>query len=584
MISFREFLRIWLLISLATLLARLLLNPAPAQAEEPWHHAGLIVRDGDGRLTYAWVPFTEEEIDGIALLKRSGIPVVTVGFGALGEGVCAIAGAGCGVSECRRTVCQVSGANAPYWQFFQQDPDDPASWRWLALGGSATRVRNGDTFGWSWTGQDPQLPAVTATELAQLAGAGDGAGDVASFRTYLPEGVSPLSVTTPPDTRTLAAGLTGLGAIGLAGLALVQRARRGCARARLLPWDDTEPAPARPLDPRAWLLWAAAASVAPLLGRNPWPIVATLLAVLSVWTVWSTGAAGRRWRPLLRLALVFSVIGVVFNVLTVRAGDVIIGRLPTSWPIIGGALTLNALVFGLLSALAIFTLVGISATLGVTLDWTLIIRLLPERMAPLAVAGSVAWAYLPRTTAALGEIREAQMARGFRPRGARDALPLLMPLLGGGLERAMVTAEALEARAFGAPLAPEAEIHPWRAVTLLLGLAGSATGAYVLALGWPALGSATLAVGALLIVVSVARRPAAASARRTRYREPVWERAEWLVTGSALLILVVQAALLAGDPGAFRYEPYPSIGIPPVNLPLLVATGLLLVPAAVPPA
>src|SRR5690348_5607323 len=125
--AFREFLRIWLLISLATLLARLLLNPAPARAEDTWNHAGLIVRDGDGRITYAWVPFQEEEIDGITLLKRSGIPVVTVGFGALGEGVCAIAGQGCSVGECRRTVCQASGANAPYWQLFQQDPADPAT-------------------------------------------------------------------------------------------------------------------------------------------------------------------------------------------------------------------------------------------------------------------------------------------------------------------------------------------------------------------------------------------------------------------------------------------------------------------------
>ena len=51
--AFREFLRIWLLISLATLLARLLLNPAPARAEETWHHAGLVVRDSEGRITYA---------------------------------------------------------------------------------------------------------------------------------------------------------------------------------------------------------------------------------------------------------------------------------------------------------------------------------------------------------------------------------------------------------------------------------------------------------------------------------------------------------------------------------------------------
>lgn len=583
MISFREFLRILLLISLASLLGRLLLDPAPTLAEDTWNHAGLIVRDDDGRITYAWVPFQEDEIDGIALLKRSGIPTVTVNFGALGEGVCAIAEQGCSVGECRRTVCQASGANAPYWQLFQQDPVDPATWRWLALGGSATRVHDGDVLGWSWTGDAPQLPEVTTGQLAQLAGAGDGTGTAASFRTYLPEGVGPAVAATPPEGREVAAASAVLCAIGLTGFALYRRAVRARTHDLVIPWDDAELESTRALDPRAWLLWATAALIPPLLGRNPWLIAATLLAVISVWAVWSPGAAGRRWRPLLRLAFVFGVVSVIFNVLTVRAGDVVIGHLPDSWPIIGGALTLNALVFGLLGALAIFTLVTVSATLGVVLDWTLAIRLLPDRMAPLAVAGSVAWTYLPQTTLALGEIRDAQTARGFRARGARDVLPLLMPLLGGGLERAMMTAEALEARAFGAPLTGDAQTGAWRLFTLLLGLTLTATGVFVLILGSLSVGAVVLAAGALLLVASVARRSSPRDAQRTRYREPVWEQAEWLVAGTSLVVLAAQVVLLARGAGAFRYEPYPHIAMPPINLPLLILFGLLLAPAAVRP-
>ncbi len=211
---------------------------------------------------------------------------------------------------------------------------------------------------------------------------------------------------------------------------------------------------ARPLDPRAWIIWAVAATLPPLIGRNPWPLAATLLAVLGVWAAWSAGAAGARWRPLLRLALVFGLVSVLFNLLTAHVGDRVIGALPESWPVIGGVLTLNALIYGLLSAMAIFSLVAVSATLGATLDWSATMRLLPERMATLAVAGSVAWSYLPRTDGRFVEIREAQMARGYRPRGIRDAAPLVIPLLAGGLERAMITAEALEARAFGAPWRP----------------------------------------------------------------------------------------------------------------------------------
>ena len=212
--------RLWVLISLAALLAGVLLAPRPTLADEELHHAGLVVRDVDGRVTYAWVPFAEEEIDGIDLLRRSGIPVVTVGFGALGDGVCSIAGQGCGVAECRRTVCQGSAADAPYWQYFQQDPGDPAIWTWQPLGASSSRVQDGDVFGWSWTAGDPALPALPPAEIASLAGAVDGAASEPIFHTVLPDGVGIEVHAPPPDARTTAAAAAILVVISGAAIAL----------------------------------------------------------------------------------------------------------------------------------------------------------------------------------------------------------------------------------------------------------------------------------------------------------------------------------------------------------------------------
>jgi energy-coupling factor transport system permease protein len=340
----------------------------------------------------------------------------------------------------------------------------------------------------------------------------------------------------------------------------------------------------RPLDPRAWLLWAVAASLPALLGRNPWPLAATLLSVLGVWFAWSAGVAGARWRPLFRLALVLGMVSILFNLLTAHVGDRVIATLPETWPIIGGPLTTNALIYGLLSAVAILILVAVSATLGATLDWSAMMRLLPERMAPVAVAGAVAWAYLPRTTVALAEIREAQMARGYRPRGPRDVPPLVLPLLAGGLERAMMTAEALEARAFGAPLSAAAGPRWWQIAALLGGLVAAVTGAFSLALGLVPAAAALILLTALLLAVGFFSRRAPASAlRRTRYRDPVWAGPEWIVSGAAVAVLAAQIVLLVVDPGAFRYEPYPTLTAPAINLPLLAALGLLLAPAAVRP-
>jgi hypothetical protein len=220
-----DLVRLWLLLTLATLLASVILRPAPTLADGELHHAGLVVRDGEGRVTYAWVPFVEDEIDGITLLKQSGIPVVTVGFGALGEGVCSIGGEGCGVSECQRNVCQASSIDAPYWQYFKQDRGDPSVWTWQALGPSASVVEDGDVFGWSWTAREPLLPNLPATEIAALAGAGGGTSREPAVRTLLPEGVAAVHTAPPPDARTTVLATAILATIAVAAVVLTQRRR-----------------------------------------------------------------------------------------------------------------------------------------------------------------------------------------------------------------------------------------------------------------------------------------------------------------------------------------------------------------------
>jgi len=140
-----------------------------AEAAATLHHAGLVVRHGDGRLTYGYVSFPEEEITGIELLHRSEIEQVTIPFGGLGEGVCSLEQEGCPVGPCRRRLCQDGGDDAPYWQYFRQDRS--GTWRWLTLGASATKVHDGDLDGWSWTGHDPGLPAISLSQVASLVGA-----------------------------------------------------------------------------------------------------------------------------------------------------------------------------------------------------------------------------------------------------------------------------------------------------------------------------------------------------------------------------------------------------------------------------
>ena len=144
----------------------LLLGVLPALAQGP-NVAGLIVDYGDGRMSYAVIPFEEEEINGVELLNGSGLDVVTVGFGGLGDAVCQVADTGCSVDDCRTRMCQTSDRESPFWQFSKMENGE---WLFVATGASGAKVRDGDIYAWSWTGTEPELPVITLEDLSQRAG------------------------------------------------------------------------------------------------------------------------------------------------------------------------------------------------------------------------------------------------------------------------------------------------------------------------------------------------------------------------------------------------------------------------------
>lgn len=142
------------------------LSSLSAFAQEP-NVAGLVVDYGDGRVSYAVVPFNEEEINGLDLLNRSGLDIVTVGFGGLGDAVCQVGDTGCSVDDCRTRMCQTSDPESPFWQFSKLQGDE---WQFVATGASGAKVRDGDIYAWSWTGTPPELPVLAMAELTDRAG------------------------------------------------------------------------------------------------------------------------------------------------------------------------------------------------------------------------------------------------------------------------------------------------------------------------------------------------------------------------------------------------------------------------------
>ena len=234
------------------------------------------------------------------------------------------------------------------------------------------------------------------------------------------------------------------------------------------------------LNPVVWLVWSLAAMFIVVTTRNPLYLMLTGGALVAVYLAMRRSSiAGAAWRTFLRIGIVIAALNIAFNLLTVHAGDRVLARLPSGLPIFGGAITFNALIYGLITVLALLDLLLIAAIFSTAVNRAALLRLLPGQFADLWVAGIVALSFLPQTLLALSEVRDAQAARSLRVRSVRDLLPLVVPILHLGLERAFDPAETKESRAFGSAVAA---VRPRRSL-VVVGLISAAIAVVSTALG-----------------------------------------------------------------------------------------------------
>lgn len=134
-----------------------------ASASSPTHGAGLVIRHGNGKIVYVYVPFSGAQISGAELLARSGLPIEVSPAAGLGEEVCEIQQEGCPPSNC---WCKSYASPAYYWHYYRLDSS--GNWVYQQQGPTTTVVRDGDVDGWSWTAGQPDLPKTSIDEIAEL--------------------------------------------------------------------------------------------------------------------------------------------------------------------------------------------------------------------------------------------------------------------------------------------------------------------------------------------------------------------------------------------------------------------------------
>jgi energy-coupling factor transport system permease protein len=328
--------------------------------------------------------------------------------------------------------------------------------------------------------------------------------------------------------------------------------------------------------PWVWIGWLVTVLIILTITRNPLYLVLILMSVLFVGlTLRQSGSDLLRPISFWKLAVWILLLATIFNSLTSHYGSTILFTIPGKIPLISGKITLEAMVYGAINGLVLTGMLASFTVLNLALPVRDLISLIPRAFFPVAVVISIAVTYLPTTVRQFQQIREAQAVRGHQMRSVRDWLPLLMPLLIGGLEHAMQLAEAMTTRGF-ARMQPEMGRRQYYSrVVLLIGLT-------LLSLGWILQLSAKEIIGISLIAIGIVCIVGglwyiSKQSPRSTYHRHGWLWKDWI---TLIIIGFVLSVCLLPLPGLNRqtlfYEPYPMLTMPPFDLWIgLFMLGLL---------
>jgi len=212
-----------MLVAIAICLAQLIGTPVASTAATPPAYAGLVIDYGNGTVTYALVPVDDTITTGMSLLHASRVPLVTVSFGGLGEGVCRIETVGCDPGPCRARLCQTSDPQSPFWHYVQSANSD--MWEVVPLGASSSHVRAGTVDGWFWSSTAPAAASPSLDAIARKVGVSltDVPAGAIEPRLMTVGALPGTTVTATPGNAL--AGITILGLAAVISIALVWRSR-----------------------------------------------------------------------------------------------------------------------------------------------------------------------------------------------------------------------------------------------------------------------------------------------------------------------------------------------------------------------
>lgn len=319
-----------------------------------------------------------------------------------------------------------------------------------------------------------------------------------------------------------------------------------------------------------WLVWLSMAVTVVTATRNP--LILVLLLGEFALIIDRLSQLDTERAPVInpwRFALFVIPAGALFNGLTSHFGETVLMRLPPGIPLVGGDITAEALLYGMTNGLVLAALVFAFAVLNMAVPVGELIQYVPRAFYPFAVVSAIAVSFFPTTLRQIQQVREAQAVRGHRMRGIKDWMPLFVPVLVGGLERALQLAEAMTSRGFAGNSRMDAQRDTWVQAALVAGLVLVLGGVVMRLLpAWAPWSLLCLILGVFLILWATWK--AGRDVQRTRYDRVMWTQRESLVTIAAL-IATIPALLMKAS--FLDYSPYPALSLPPFDL--LLGAALL---------
>ncbi len=201
------------------------------------------------------------------------------------------------------------------------------------------------------------------------------------------------------------------------------------------------------MNPRALAAWSVSGITIALATGNPVYRVLVLLCALNVLVALRRPEVSLRG---LGIALVVAgLIAVAVTTLASHTGDHAFLVLPPAIPVLGGSLTVEAVVFGASTGVGIAAAVLSAAPLSLVLLPNSLVDALPSALARTGAAIGTALNLIPGIARSATEIRDAQRMRGWRPRRVREWPDLAVPVVLTALENSITLAEAMEARGYG---------------------------------------------------------------------------------------------------------------------------------------